>query len=57
MQPIKSISILTAVTGSVREKKSEDVIFEAEKRYRFCGLPNGVNALPILAAIVCSTIT
>ena len=32
-------------------------MWNAEYRYRFCGLPTGVSMLPRLAAMVCNVIT
>ena len=45
-----------AVRGSIRIKKVPVETEKAEARYRFWGLPTGVNMLPKFAPIVCKTI-
>ena len=44
-----------AVRGSIRIKKVPVETEKAEARYRFWGLPTGVNMLPKFAPIVCKT--
>ena len=46
----------TSVGRNIIFKKVRIVICDIENKYKFCGLPSGVNILPKFAAIVCITI-